>query len=526
MWNGWILFTCFGIIALSVVSCSYANNEIDILNNTVGINTPPVDLESNNQNNDILDDANSNISIYYGERIDLDWEYDEPKDGELGWDYNEHCNCTVYIDNKLVNFIQDFKYGRTINMYNYDSYYSEDLNSIYPNVGLHNISIIFEFNNPQKYDITINKYKNESEDRYICNVLLFRFNINDDSEAKKRYSYNATLNILKKDKTVHITNISSFATYREYPLIVFFSNVSSCYIIISNETEIILFRNYYSPDGYCYINFFVDLENKIRPGIYNFTVVNEYDNTFDSSLFNFYNDLRVNVTYNIKGNDVIFNVDAWCEFNCYLAFELFIIINETYKTYMDIIKEISIKNNNYKLNFDVCFNNIENNYYYANCYKINLIDGSYYSIGDFSFLINNTFVNETGFIEDVSDVNETDNVSDIVEKNVSNTYNGNNTDGDGTGGNGTGDNLNLKGNSTNSHSHKSNVHNDDFKEVISGFGDLASSVDPVSSEHANSYELIEKSTSKSSDNIFANLGIIILLLIALIVGFLRFKREN
>ena len=206
---------------------------------------------------------------------------------------------------------------------------------------------------------------------------------------------------------------------------------------------------------------------------------------------------------------------------------MFKIINETYETYGDIIKEISIKNNNYKLNFDVCFNNIENNYYSASICRIDLIDGSYYGICDFSFYINNTSVNETEIIiGDVSDVNETDNVSDIVEKNVSNNYNGNNTDGDGTGGNGTGDNLNLKGNSTNSNSHKSNVHNDDFKEVISGFGDLESSVDSVSSENANSYELIEKSASKSSDNIFSNLGIIILLFIAFMVGFLRFKREN
>lgn len=511
---------CFVIIALSVTSCSYASNETNILNDTV--NTHSIDLESDNYSEGSFDDEKSdidNITIYYGERIDINEDYDE-----LDWDFDKHCNCTVYIDNKLVNFIHDFKSDRTINMYNYDYYNDVFLKSIYPNVGSHNISIIFEFDTPQKYDIALKQYKDESEDRYICNVLLFQFNVNNASEAKKRYSYNTTLNILKKDKTVHITNISSFATYHDYPLSYDIFVLNGCYIFISNETGIILF--YHSSNGKSNL-FFVGLENKIRPGVYNFTVVNEYDNTFDSALFNLYNDLNVNVTYNIEGNDVIFNVDGWCEFNCYLAFELFKIINETYETYGDIIKEISIKNNNYKLNFDVCFNNIENNYYSASICRIDLIDGSYYGICDFSFYINNTSVNETEIIiGDVSDVNETDNVSDIVEKNVSNNYNGNNTDGDGTGGNGTGDNLNLKGNSTNSNSHKSNVHNDDFKEVISGFGDLESSVDSVSSENANSYELIEKSASKSSDNIFSNLGIIILLFIAFMVGFLRFKREN
>ena len=94
MLNRGVLFICFGIIVLSVVSCSYASNETDILNdtvNTVSINVPLVDLKSDNLYNDSFDDVNSDIddiSIYYGERIDIEWDYDI------------HCICSVFIDDK------------------------------------------------------------------------------------------------------------------------------------------------------------------------------------------------------------------------------------------------------------------------------------------------------------------------------------------------------------------------------------------------------------------------------------------
>ena len=524
MWNRWVLFICFGIIALSVASCSYASNETNILNNTentVCINTPSVDLESNNQNNDILDNANSEITIYYGERIDIDWENDGSWDGEFDWDFNEHCNCTVYIDNKLVSFIQHFKNGKTINMYNYDytNYFEDFLNSIYPNVGLHNISIIFEFDTPQKYDITINQYKDEFEDRYICNVLLFQFKVNDVSEAKKRYSYNANLNIIKKDKTVYITNISSFATYSNELLfnVIVDNPKNSSHIFISNKTGIVAFDSGYGMFSSWNMYDFDKLRYEINPGIYNLTIVNAYDNTFDTKSFILYNDININTTYKIKDNNVILNVEIWCEYNTPIQFIMNKLIDKMPYEYRVITKEILAKDNNHKIHFEICFSNVDNNDYYVDIQDYqNSINGIY-------FTVNYTFVNETETnIEDFSDIGETDN----VEKNVSKIHKYNNTNGNGTKSNSTGTNLNLKRNNTNSNSHESNISNNNFKEEISEFGDLASIVDPVSSEHANSYELIEKSTSKSSDNIFANLGIIILLLIALIVGFLRFKREN
>ena len=97
MWNKWIYLLCLTIIALSVGSCSYASNETDILNDVVSDNVSSVDLKSDNYFNDSFSDVNSNmdnISIYYGERVNVEWESDE------------YCNCSVFIDNKLINLFQ------------------------------------------------------------------------------------------------------------------------------------------------------------------------------------------------------------------------------------------------------------------------------------------------------------------------------------------------------------------------------------------------------------------------------------
>lgn len=195
---------------------------------------------------------------------------------------------------------------------------------------------------------------------------------------------------------------------------------------------------------------------------------------------------------------------------------MFKLINETAYEYRIITKEILVYDDNHKFNFEVCFNDVDNNDY---CIYIFDYSGN---LDYFYFTVNYTFVDETEIIEEIKDVNDTVNISDNVEGNVSDGYNSNNTVG-----NGNSSNLNLKGNITdyNSHqSYKSDVCDDDFREVVSDFGDLVSSVDSISSENANSYELIEKSVSKSVSNIFSNLGIVILLFIAFIVGFLYFKR--
>ena len=500
---------CFGIITMFVASCSYASNETDILNdtvNTISTNAPSFDLESDNYDNN-NEDVNSeidNISIYYGERIDI------------GGDFDEGNNCTVYIDNKLVNFISDLRSGGTINMYNY--YYEDFLNSIYPDVGLHNMSIIFEFDNPQKYDVTMEMYKEDFEDYgYIYNVLWFHFDVNDDFKAKKRYSFNTTLNILKKDKTVHITNISSFASYTN-PLIydVIVDNPeNSTVFFISNKTGIVTSDTSFGGMEREYS--FDRLRHKIKPGVYNLTVVNTQDNTFDTVSFTLCNDIIINTTYKIEDNDVILNVELLCEYNTPIQITMSKFINYTTYDYRTITKEILANANNHKFNFEICFNDVDNNDYGIYIYDYYIIIDCIY------FTVNYTYVNEEGIGEDISVLNETVNVSDI-KRNVSGSHNSINVDGNSS--NGTGVNSDLKGNSADSNSHRSHKFDvNEFRELIPGFGDFNSNIDSISSEDANSYELNKKSALKSSDNMFSNLGIVILLFISFMLGFLRFKRN-
>lgn len=251
------------IVSLFFILCMFVTISFVSAQDNATIDSDNSEYE--NYDNNSFKDANSNIdniSIYYGERIDIDWGLEE------------QGNCTVYIDNKMVNFISDLKYG-TINMYNYDyNNYEDFLNSIYPDAGLHNISIIFEFDTPQKYDGTMKTYKDDSEDYYDYNVLWFHFNINEDLKAKKRYEYNTILNILKKEKTIHITNISS-ASYTNplrYDVIVANPDNSS-YIFISNKTGIVISDTSF---GYRERTYSFDgLRHKMKPGVYSLTVVND-----------------------------------------------------------------------------------------------------------------------------------------------------------------------------------------------------------------------------------------------------------
>lgn len=498
---------CFWIIALFVASCSYASNETDILNNTIDtdcINIPLSDLESDSYDNDSFEDMNSdidNISIYYGERIDINW------------DFEENCSCTVYIDDKLANFLYDSGYG-TVNMYYYDyTEYNDFLNSVYPDEGLHNISITFEFDTPQKYDIVVEVFRDELENSRVINYVWFYFHVNEDIKPHKRYSYNTTLNILKKDKTVHIMNISS-ASYSNplcYEVIVD-NPENSSFIFISNKTDIVISDISFGHMERTY--YFDGLKHKIKPGVYNLTVVNEYDNTFDTASFTLCNDIIIDTTYKIKDNNVIFNVELECEYNTPIEFALYRIINGIPYEYRIVSKDILANTNAPKFNFEICFNDVEYSDYYIS------ISDYWSTIDYFYFTVNYTNVDEYRSDNDIGVMNETVNVTDIVLKNISGIYGSNVSD------NGANTNLDLKENIAKSnlyHAHKFNA--EDIREGMGDFGDLISSVDSISREDANSYNLISKSPLKLSKNIFSNSGIIILLFIVFIIGFLMFKRE-
>ena len=73
MWNKLILFMCFGIIALFVVSCSYASNETDVLNNNIStnnINVPSVDLKSDDYDKNSFGEIVTGLLTAYNEVAD------------------------------------------------------------------------------------------------------------------------------------------------------------------------------------------------------------------------------------------------------------------------------------------------------------------------------------------------------------------------------------------------------------------------------------------------------------------------
>ena len=221
------------------------------------------------------------------------------------------------------------------------------------------------------------------------------------------------------------------------------------------------------------------LRHKIKPGVYNLTVVNDYDNTFDTASFTLYNDIIIYSTYKIKNNDVIFNVEVWSEYNTPIEFSMFKIVNGTPYEYRVINKEILANTNTPKFNFEICFDNVDNNDYYVSI-------SDYWSTIDFIyFTVNFTTVNEIGINNSTDDMmNETVNISDIVKRNTSGIYNDNDMEGNDT--NGVDANLDLKENSTNSNSQQSHKSNgEDFREKNSDFGDLISSVDSISGKDTN-----------------------------------------
>lgn len=258
------------------------------------------------------------------------------------------------------------------------------------------------------------------------------------------------------------------------------------------------------------------MKNKIKPGVYNLTVVNDFDNTFDTASFTLFNDIIINTTYKIENNDVIIDVKLWSEYTTPIQFNMYKINGTVYEQYRSITKEISVNDNNHNFNLKIRFNNVDNENY-----DVVILD--YYNIiDDINFTVNYTFINETKINEDIININKTVKISDNVENNLSDDNRGN-TGGNANSINNTNYNSDLKENTSDSNSQKSNVY-DDFKKVISGLGDLANNVNSISNENVNSYEIIKNSASKSLD-MFSNMEILILLLIAFIVGFLRLKHE-
>ena len=157
------------------------------------------------------------------------------------------------------------------------SYFDEN-NASYINLnpGFHKIS--FKFYNVSG-DVT-NVYMNNS-------ILNFNVIPNPIDLNKYSFSYESSINVLKKDKTVHILNIkSALVSFDPYFKIEFEEQGVDFLMIFSKDGEYID-QLYMSNGDKKLFEMKGGFYSKIA-GVFNLTVVNLKDGTYDSSIISFF----------------------------------------------------------------------------------------------------------------------------------------------------------------------------------------------------------------------------------------------
>ena len=227
------------------------------------------------------------------------------------------------------------------------------------------------------------------------------------------------------------------------------------------------------------------------------------------ALFRFFNDLQIiNSTYSIKNNCVNFFININSEYN--LSVEAYVWdLNETYSP--SIIKNISINENSNEFYLNFTFNNLTPNNYEC---VFNQRDNYECVLLKIPFVITN--YSETEY-------SNNQNKNDTLNMTINSTYNdsivnmsisGNNNSHSGLSNNGSLNNTNQQITNKN----QNNSVKDKIKSV--GNNNIKSKNNDDSSKY---YELSEKNVSKSINNIWINLGLIIILFISLLIGYIKFK---
>lgn len=372
------------------------------------------------------------------------------------------------------------------------------------------------------------------------NSNSIQFKTMDLNGTYKDHCYKINLNISKKqEKTIQIINKNNITyhyygyapiyyklkyiddfSFREGNVQAVVSKNKKIYYtgLISSYQEIP--NNYYSID----VNSILFFDKITIPtGFYNLTLVN-YDGTNDTCICEF-KKLPWNITfgYNIMNDTVLFYFDAWS-----------FISSEDYSDYNMIIKLGNItklipseKFDIWKIsdwNVTVLFNDLDDG-----CYDVVIeILGNDY-IEDFLY----TTQIEIGTTSPVHNDNITE---DIRENNVTNNtvISLINITGDSD----SNSSVLSHGNNSNSNSdtvsgsdgkkHSSNKIEDNidkFKEYVSDYGDLESTRSMQSVDNAKSYEISEKSVSKSIDDLLTKIGVTIFSCMSLMVGYVRFEKK-
>lgn len=441
----------------------------------------------------------------------------------------------IHIDSPaegdLKVFVDDMEYGvwnftknKTIYIptYNSESFYNNSKINI--DVGLHNISLIFNFKKFNSKDVNIFLDENST--------LNFIFKKNYSSHITNTYVYNSTLNILKKDRTIHILNFTYYDLYQRGEYVVHVDNLDlwddeyaygeelydeifGCvYGIIIMKNGELIHKNSYEDSWTDNVIVWGSLFDVNEVGIYNFTVINFIDGTMDSVLFkaNKYQP-KINVTSIVDGNNIKINLMV-PEIDSVFLYEVLASISVD-----NVTKKLKINARDYiePMSFENLTSGVHTLKVY--CPGDNMSEEFYYTM---SFEIEDNF--------DLKDGNETifnpiNNTDQNIQQNSSSDKNLSFIKGNTTSGNITSPGRVIKNQSVeNYHSNENNVNS---KENIINFsiGDDNAAQSGSSSPTKKSYEISKKSTSKKINEI-TQFHLIILVIILLIIGYFKFGGEN
>lgn len=506
------LFVCLAVL-LFIFQLSFVNaltdnetcliNEMEVIEHQeLGIN------ESDNSESNFKtdhDDKSSYIEnkmkFNQGDKIPL--HINSPVEGDL----------KVLIDDKDYG-LWHFKQDETILIptYNPESFYDDTKTNI--DVGLHDISLIFNFKDSNYYDAEVSFHEDST----------LNFYINTDGDVlREDYHYNHTLNILKKEKTIDIYYLDKFSFYEPNHFDIYINgrnlyefekNDNDPYgMIISDGTKIL-----YKGDGSDEFSFPIlntqelfDLY-EFNIGIYNLTVINLLDGTSDSTIFEIYKYSPIfNMTYLINESDITFRLGGLWNYENNVVITVDNMTKEILYDCMDIF---------------VTFENLtpgshvmrmycpENKYSYGYAYNTT-----------FEIKSNSPLINESDYTYiNQSNIDNSSDIANSTYNNFSNIGNNNNT---GNSLNSNKKNNNIQNDKKTNSKSKKNIKTRIEDNPIITVGEenmLSDSSDDSSTNKV--YDISQKSVAKSIDNPLTELGLIILLLISFIVGYYRFGEKN
>ena len=259
--NKKLLFILFIIIfTISSVSATDEVNSTHVEYNNLDSNkSTHNDIESNEDMNSV------NLSINQGNKIPL--IINSSVEGSV----------EIFIDGKLeYNYLFDLEDKLNINTFNTNSFDIENSNL---NIGLHNITFIFNFDRNWNFNPKI---------EVVNSSYYFKFSYNHDENYNNFYSYTSSFKILEKNKSVHILNDYFEKIYSyDYNINIHFDDLTDDYyligIIISNETKVVhKTKEFIKIDefGNCIYNV-----PYLDSGTYNLTIINLEDGQSDTISF-------------------------------------------------------------------------------------------------------------------------------------------------------------------------------------------------------------------------------------------------